>query len=314
MAGRKHPAWKYFILQDPKNTNDTTCVFCGKVVKGGIHRANGHLVGRDKNVSLCPKVPKDVQDELRAYVTQPRGIRRQNLDIPEMYQRQDDSEMQSVSGSKRTFSWSASGSGSGTSIPTQPLKQRGPMDYFCFGDPVLTVRERKKKLKEKQLSISEAYNKEGRDICVQYIARWFYRNGIPFHAARDEAFAVMLEAVGKFGGGLKPPSYHELRVPLLRKEVEYTKNLLKVHEEPIKKYGCTLMSDGWTDRKERTLINFLVNCPTGTIFVESIDASGYVKTGEKLFELLDGMITTIGEENVVQVISDNHSSYVLAGK
>jgi hypothetical protein len=289
------------------------------VIKGGIHQASGHLVGRDKNVTKCSKVPTDVQEELMTYMSQSKNTRVQNLDIPDIYQRQgqgEDCEIQSGCGSKRTFSWSVSGggSGSGTSLPAATQKQKGPMDKFCFQDPVLTIRERKKKLKEKQMTMSEVYNKEGRDVCVQYIARWFYCYGIPFYVARDEAFFVMIEAIGQFGPGLKPPSYHELRVPLLRKEVEYTKNLLKVHEDAIKKYGCTLMSDGWTNRKDRTLINFLVNCPTGTIFVESIDASSYIKTGEKMFELLDSMITTIGEENVVQVISDNHSSYVLTGK
>ena len=64
------------------------------------------------------------------------------------------------------------------------------------------------------------------------------------------------------------------------------------------------MLDGWTDRKERTLVNFLVNCSKGTMFMQSIDASSMIKTGEKMF---------VGEENVIQVITDNHSSYVMTG-
>jgi len=32
----------------------------------------------------------------------------------------------------------------------------------------------------------------------------------------------MLEAVGNYGPNLKDPSYYELRVPVLRKELEYT--------------------------------------------------------------------------------------------
>nr|DAD31445.1 TPA_asm: hypothetical protein HUJ06_010296 [Nelumbo nucifera] len=31
-------------------------------------------------------------------------------------------------------------------------------------------------------------------------------------------------------------------------------------------YGCTIMVDGWTDTRSRTLINFLVYCSTGTAF------------------------------------------------
>ncbi|XP_057437685.1 uncharacterized protein LOC130729857 [Lotus japonicus] len=50
------------------------------------------------------------------------------------------------------------------------------------------------------------------------------------------------------------------------------------------------------------------------MFLKSVDVSDYVKTGEKLFELLDSIIDEVGEENVVQVITDNGSNYVSAGK
>jgi len=50
------------------------------------------------------------------------------------------------------------------------------------------------------------------------------------------------------------------------------------------------------------------------MFVKSIDGSKFVKTGEKLFEMLDSLVEEIREENVVQVITDNGSNYVLAGK
>ena len=50
------------------------------------------------------------------------------------------------------------------------------------------------------------------------------------------------------------------------------------------------------------------------MFVKSIDASSFMKTGEKTFELLDAFVEQIGEVNVVQVISDNESNYVFTGK
>ncbi|RVW24391.1 hypothetical protein CK203_093252 [Vitis vinifera] len=46
--------------------------------------------------------------------------------------------------------------------------------------------------------------------------------------------------------------------------------------------------------------------------MESIDPSSFMKTGEKTFELLDKFVECIGEKNVVQVITDNGSNYVLA--
>lgn len=74
------------------------------------------------------------------------------------------------------------------------------------------------------------------------------------------------------------------------------------------------MSDGWTDRKGGTLINFLANCPVGTMFVKSVDASNYAKTEDKLAELLDTFVEEMGEQNVVQLITGNGSNYVTAGK
>ncbi|XP_058784907.1 uncharacterized protein LOC131659787 [Vicia villosa] len=58
----------------------------------------------------------------------------------------------------------------------------------------------------------------------------------------------------------------------------------------------------------------MVNTPSGSMFVRSIDGSSYMKTGLKIFELLDSFVQEIGEENVMQVLSDNGSNYVLAGK
>ena len=49
------------------------------------------------------------------------------------------------------------------------------------------------------------------------------------------------------------------------------------------KFEVSIMSDGLIDRRNQTLINCLI----GTMFMESINASSFMKTGEKTFELLD---------------------------
>ena len=48
--------------------------------------------------------------------------------------------------------------------------------------------------------------------------------------------------------------------------------------------------------------------------MRSVDASEYMKTGQKIFELLDSFVEEIGEKNVIQVVTDNGSNYVLAGE
>ncbi|KAH7658191.1 Ribonuclease H-like protein [Dioscorea alata] len=115
---------------------------------------------------------------------------------------------------------------------------------------------------------------------------------IPFNVAKLDSFKWAIEAIGQYGPNLKPPSYHELRVTLLQKKMDYTIELFN-HKEAWVKY---------------------VNCPAGTMFVMSIDVSAYVKIGEKRFELLDSFVDYIGEANVFQVIIDNARNFVMAEK
>lgn len=74
------------------------------------------------------------------------------------------------------------------------------------------------------------------------------------------------------------------------------------------------MSDGWTDKKRRSICNFLVNSEKGTIFLQSTDTSDISKTADKVFEMLNEIVDKVGEENVVQVITDNAANYKAAGE
>ena len=63
------------------------------------------------------------------------------------------------------------------------------------------------------------------------------------------------------------------------------------------------MSDGWTDKKRRSICNFLVNSPKGTIFLYSLNTFDISKTIDKVFKMLDDVVKFFGEENVIQVIT-----------
>ena len=127
-------------------------------------------------------------------------------------------------------------------------------------------------------------SKEERHTAIRYIAKFFYENGIPFNAANSRSYEEMVEAIGQYGHGLKPASYHELRVPLLEEKMEVSQLRVK-HELSWKNYGCSLMSDAWSDKRGRHLINFLVNSPDGTFFLGSVDASHEVHDANYLANL-----------------------------
>ena len=68
------------------------------------------------------------------------------------------------------------------------------------------------------------------------------------------------------------------------------------------------------DGKSRTILNFLIACPKETMFLRSVDASDQEKDAQPLFRLLDEVIEEVGAQNVVQIIADNASNYVVAGR
>ena len=73
------------------------------------------------------------------------------------------------------------------------------------------------------------------------------------------------------------------------------------------------MSDAWTERKS-SICNFLVKSPKETVFLSSINTYDISKTADKVFEMLDDIVEKVGEDNVVQVITDNVANYKAAGE
>lgn len=118
----------------------------------------------------------------------------------------------------------------------------------------------------------------------------------------------------QYGSEYKSSSFHEPREPLLRDCIKETSTLREEHERAWKQYGCTLMSDGWSDRRGRHLINFLVNSQEETYFLESVDASSEQHDATMIANLLEERIEAIGKDKVVQVVTDNGANYKAAGK
>ncbi|GKC96414.1 hypothetical protein Tco_1161856, partial [Tanacetum coccineum] len=153
-----------------------------------------------------------------------------------------------------------------------------------------------------QSTLNKIYKKDERDKVCQQIARFFYTSALSFNCVKNPEFKKMIQMVGDFGRGLDPPSYHEMRVTYLKKEVDYTKGLLEDYKIIQRRY------------LNRSICNFLVNIPKGTIFLASIDTSEISKTKDKVFAMLDDFVEKIGEEHVVQVVTDNAANYKAAGE
>ncbi|XP_039127035.1 uncharacterized protein LOC120263231 [Dioscorea cayenensis subsp. rotundata] len=143
-------------------------------------------------------------------------------------------------------------------------------------------------------------------------ARWCFDACIPFNAMRSPYFKPMVDAIGSIGVGYKAPSYNDMRVNLLRDCKKECQLFIDSYRSQWANCGCTIMGDGWTDQRQRTLINFLVYYPTGKSFVKSVDTSDILKDATNLCNLLMEIIEWVGPDNVVHLVTDNASNYVAA--
>jgi hypothetical protein len=281
---RKDKAWKY--TKKTEGEKYFRCVFCNQTCSGTISRLKHHLAGTPGGMKACNKVPAEVKKEYQILL---KGFK-------------DDKNKRSIL--LREIGAGIGGDNdeefvSNQSGGAQP-KTVGPLDKFVFSEP-------------RQTTMNEAYKKELRkDICRR-IGRFIFSKALPFNTVNDPFWLPMVEGIASFGVGFKPPSMHELRTWILKEEVEDIDTYLLVHKKAWKQYGCSIMSDGWTDGKNRVLINFLINSPAGTWFLKSIDASGSIKNGSLMLKYLDDVVNEVEEENVVQIITDNASNYKNAG-
>ena len=97
-------------------------------------------------------------------------------------------------------------------------------------------------------------------------------------------------------------------------EYKDIEDYVNIQREKLKTYGCTIMSDGWTEPTKLSIINFMVYSKGNTIFLKSVDASDKIKDNKYIYGLLKDVIKEVGEANVVQIVTDNGSAFVKAGK
>ncbi|KAL4568325.1 hypothetical protein LXL04_023934 [Taraxacum kok-saghyz] len=297
------PAWKYGKVVPPpdgkkKAYKYVQCNFCAKVCKGGIGRLKSHLAWSHKGVSECHKVPDEVRVEMKTLEDNYKA---------EKHNSQRNFQEDVSSGAYFGTGAGGSGSSSGGSSDAGSRGVRGPMDRY-----VTDVQDDEQGPTPQEI-LTPAKAKELRNQVCLDIGRFFFENGIPFNPATSPSYYSMMRSIGNYGRGFKPPSMHELRTWVLQAEVKTTTMIVDDIRATWKTTGVSLLSDGWSDMRNRSLINFLVNNQHGTVFYKTVDASNCIKNAEKLFELLDGVVEEIGADLVIQVVTDNASAYKAAG-
>ncbi|KAL4372740.1 hypothetical protein AHAS_Ahas05G0012000 [Arachis hypogaea] len=273
---------------------------------GGINRVKHHLAEKGRDIEACRKVPVVMRHQFNQNIEDLRTKKRKTQEeYAESYGACDDverefdeierNEMRQQQASRIPAPSSRKGDGK---------QVKGLQSFF---PPAATPGA--------QPSIkSVLQSKEIVEKCDIAIARWMMDASVPFNAVNSAYYQPMIDAIANMGAGYKGPNYQRVRGYLLSKLVEDVKKMIEGYRVIWKQTGCTIMADGWTDHCRRTLINFLVYCPKGTVFLKSVDASHISKTAEALFKLLRDVVLFVGPENVVHVVTDNAANYVAAGR
>ncbi|XP_058184290.1 uncharacterized protein LOC131301839 [Rhododendron vialii] len=293
--------WDYGVIVDPRNKDGLQCLLCGNQYTGGVSRMKRHIAQIRENVASCTKASKEdilkCKKAIDDNATKKKNKKKVAMEIREEVNivgdesEGDEIENVAVGSKKRPY-------------------VLGPMDRYTDINPDSSDTSGFKKMR--QPTINDSFWKEKSHKVSQYLARWVYEAGIPFHAIDNDSFKRFVEVVGLFGPGYQPPSQYQLREPLLKEVVERTKTLLKKQEEEWALTGCSIMTDAWTDRKRRSIMNLCVNCKQGTCFLSSKEDSEASHTGVYIFDYVDKFIEDIGAQNVVQVVTDNASNNMAA--
>jgi hypothetical protein len=70
----------------------------------------------------------------------------------------------------------------------------------------------------------------------------------------------------------------------------------------------TLISDGWSNPRDESIINYLLVARTEAVFLKSIATGKDRHTGEYIADGLNEVISEIGPQNIIAVIIDNASN------
>jgi hypothetical protein len=298
----KDPFWEH----GEKVGTKVRCRFCDHKVSGGISRLKQHLAHERGNCAPCPNVTPDVKAKARAAVDALKSTKvakeaRLQSERDEVQIGEETSVEQSHAQFDRSmFQGSSTSSNKGVST----------IERFIQAQPEAI----KGKGEKVQTTIKQHLQKKAREDACEWIARTIFENALPFNIVNSKSWRQMLEAVGKHGENLKGPSAYELAEKYLPTEVAIKKEGLKTFLQTCRIHGCSLMSDAWTDRKGRSIMNLVINCLSGTMFYNSENTSADTHDGFFIYKLISNTIEELGENCVVQVVTDNASNNVAAAK
>ncbi|KAL7084135.1 hypothetical protein ACP275_14G206300 [Erythranthe tilingii] len=136
------------------------------------------------------------------------------------------------------------------------------------------------------------------------IARFFFENGLDFHSVSSPSFHNMM-------GPRKChiPTLEELKGPLFKDALKEVTKYIDEARNSWAHTGCTILLDEWKGETGRDFVNVLVDSPRATVYLSTYDISDYIGKFDEMKMLFDKVLSEVGIENVVQVITSSNSIF-----
>ncbi|CAN6439961.1 unnamed protein product [Victoria cruziana] len=278
------PAWQWCKRVNPNSRLKIKCNFCNQEISGGISRFKHHIAGTRKDVARCTssQVPAYVRHQCMEMINANEANRiekemhtaEQGYGEPyeptgeESEEPIDFDEEEDIDASLGTAI--TKGKGHMGRDPFSTMKRRRGDGAASSRGRTCTGRSSNVRSAVGSTSIRRFFpsyttpgsqpeirkamcSKEAVEEAENTIGRWFYDASIPFNAANSFHFQAVADAIASIGPGFKMPSYNKLRGKILSNTVKDVKLYCDELRAYWKKTGCTVMADGWTDRRNRTL-------------------------------------------------------------
>ncbi|XP_055831887.1 uncharacterized protein LOC129900837 isoform X2 [Solanum dulcamara] len=319
VTSQKHdPAWKHCEMFKNGERVQLKCIYCCKIFKGGgIHRIKEHLAGQKGNASTCLRVQPDVrllmQESLNGVVMKKR--KKQKLA----------EEITTYNTATSDIAAFTDSCGLNTEVDLLPMPEAIEQTSNLFlnrdeGGNNIGGRKKKSRIRKASSSNNNAMvlainqSKRVNNHVHMAVARFLLDARVPLDAVNSVYFQPMIDVIASQGPEVAGPSYHDLRSWVLKASVQEVRNDIDQCSSTWARSGCSVLVDEWITGKGKTLINFLIYCPEGTMFLRSVDASSLINSMDSLYELLKEVVEEVGVRNVLQVVTGNEERYIIAGK
>ncbi|KAM3217011.1 putative protein isoform X2 [Capsicum annuum] len=287
MAQDKIDVREHGVVVDQKKSK-IKCNYCSKVVTG-FTRFKYHLGGIRGDVIPCLNAPALVKEALKAKVLEKKN-----------------GNLSKAAGQLHH--------------PHLPLKRNWcPQD--CDSEPSKTHLTQSSESGNKnqngvhsKVTGSSVVNSSSQEISKS-IGRFFYEAGIDFDSIRSPNFQRMVKATLSPEKTIKFPSCQELKGWILQEAVNEMQQYVTEIRNSWASTGCSVLLDGWVDSNSQNLINILVYCPRGTIYLRSSDISSFNGNVDAMLLFFEEVLEEVGVENVVQIVAYSTSTCMMeAGK